>query len=163
VPVPAVEPVNRGLSIERSYRLLGASDKSIITSAESGELVEVTLTITVANPAYYVVINDPIPAGTEPVNTNLATSQQIGTQPSFENVDDEYRWSLWWVDAQFRDEQIVLSANYLSAGTYEYRYAVRASVPGAYNVIPATAREFYFPEVYGRSAGSLFTVTAAGE
>ena len=39
--------------------------------------------------------------------------------------------------------------------------AVRASVPGAYNVIPATAREFYFPEVYGRSAGSLFTVTAA--
>lgn len=164
VPVAAVEPVSRGFTVERSYRLLGSGDDSVITSAASGEMIEVTLTITVANPAYYVVINDPVPAGTEPVDTNLATSQQIGTQPEFENVDEpDYWWSWWWVDAQFRDEQVVISADYLNAGTYQYRYAVRASVPGEYNVIPTIAREFYFPEVYGRSAGSLFTVTAAGE
>lgn len=163
VPVAAVEPVNRGLSVERSYRLLESPDDGVITTAASGDLVEVTLTLTVSNPAYYVVVNDPIPAGTEPIDTNIATNQQIGTQPEFERTEDDYWWSWWWVDSQFRDEQVVLSATYLAPGTYQYRYAVRASVPGSYNVIPATAREFYFPEVYGRSAGSLFTVTAAGE
>jgi len=161
VPVSEVAPISRGLSVERSYRLLESSDDSIITSAISGELIKVTLTVTVANPAYYVVIKDPVPAGTEPIDTNLATSQQTETEPSFENVSEpDYGWSWWWVDAQSRDEQVVLSADYLAPGTYQYQYAVRASVPGAYNVIPATAREFYFPEVYGRSAGSLFTVTA---
>jgi uncharacterized protein YfaS (alpha-2-macroglobulin family) len=52
----------------------------------------------------------------------------------------------------------VLSADYLPAGTYEYVYLVRASFPGTYHVIPPTAQEFYFPEVYGRGAGSIFTV-----
>jgi uncharacterized protein YfaS (alpha-2-macroglobulin family) len=52
----------------------------------------------------------------------------------------------------------VLSADYLPAGTYEYVYLVRAAFPGEFRVIPPTASEFYFPEVYGRGDGSLFVV-----
>ena len=33
---------------------------------------------------------------------------------------------------------------------------------GEYNVIPPTGQEFYFPEVYGRGDGSLFTITGEG-
>jgi hypothetical protein len=29
---------------------------------------------------------------------------------------------------------------------------------GVFQVIPPTAQEFYFPEVYGRGDGSIFTV-----
>jgi hypothetical protein len=47
----------------------------------------------------------------------------------------------------------------LPAGVYEYTYLARASTPGIFNVIPPTAMEFYFPEVNGRGAGSLFEVT----
>jgi uncharacterized protein YfaS (alpha-2-macroglobulin family) len=36
---------------------------------------------------------------------------------------------------------------------------VRAGTAGEFNVIPTTAQEFYFPDVYGRSAGTTFTVT----
>jgi uncharacterized protein YfaS (alpha-2-macroglobulin family) len=49
-------------------------------------------------------------------------------------------------------------SEYLPAGTYEYVYHARATVPGVYRVMPPTAQEQYFPEVYGRGAGSLFTV-----
>jgi uncharacterized protein YfaS (alpha-2-macroglobulin family) len=35
---------------------------------------------------------------------------------------------------------------------------MRASLPGEYHVIPATVREFYFPEVFGRSDGMLFVI-----
>ena len=36
--------------------------------------------------------------------------------------------------------------------------AIRPTVAGEFNVIPHTAQEMHFPEVYGRGAGSLFTI-----
>jgi hypothetical protein len=163
IPVSAVAPASRGFTVNREYRLADVPDAPAITSAQVGDLIEVTLTVTVANPAYYVLITDPVPAGTEPVDTRLATSTQLGTEPRFESDVDAFGYFGWWVDEQFRDEKIVLSANYLAPGTYQYRYFVRAAVEGTYNVIPATAHELYFPEVYGRSAGASFSVTGEAE
>jgi uncharacterized protein YfaS (alpha-2-macroglobulin family) len=69
-------------------------------------------------------------------------------------------WGWWYFShVQRRDEKVVLSTSYLPAGTYIYTYLVRAGTAGVFRVIPTTAQEFYFPEVYGRGAGSLFTVT----
>ena len=65
----------------------------------------------------------------------------------------------WWFShSEIRDEKVALVAAYLPHGTYEYSYIMRASVPGEYNVIPATAYEMYFPEVLGRSDGGRFVV-----
>ena len=52
----------------------------------------------------------------------------------------------------------MLFATYLPRGTYEYTYLIRASLPGEYRVIPTHAYEMYFPEVFGRSDGGLFTI-----
>ena len=51
-----------------------------------------------------------------------------------------------------------MSADYLPAGTYSITYLARASTVGQFHVLPATAREFYFPDVAGRSAGAEFVV-----
>ena len=40
----------------------------------------------------------------------------------------------------------------------EYTYLVRAGTAGEFGTIPPIAQEFYFPEVYGRGEGMLFTV-----
>ena len=134
-----------------------------ITQAHVGDLVQVRLTIIAPNDLYYAVIEDPIPAGTEGVNPNLTTEQQIGTQPGLDSADPLlYGWGWWWFsNIEFRDQKVVLYSSYLPAGTYEYQYSIRAGLPGVYNVIPATGQEFYFPEVYGRSAGSTFTIEDA--
>ena len=162
LPVPEVEPLDRGIIIERRYTLLGDESERPITEARVGDVVQVRLTIIVPNSLHYVVIEDPIPAGTDAVNPNLETSQQIGTRPGLvENSNDplSYGWGWWWFsNIEFRDEKVNLYATYLPAGTYEYVYTIRAGLPGTYNVIPATGWEFYFPEVYGRSAGSTFTI-----
>ena len=42
---------------------------------------------------------------------------------------------------------------------YRYHYQVRASLPGRYAVIPTHAQEMYFPEVFGRSDGNIFTIS----
>ena len=57
-----------------------------------------------------------------------------------------------------RDEKVALFAQYLPRGTYEYTYLMRASVPGEFLVMPTTAYQMYFPEVFGRSDGGKFTV-----
>jgi len=53
----------------------------------------------------------------------------------------------------------VLYATYLPRGTYRYVYTLRAGLAGEYRVMPAIAQESFFPEVFGRSDGQLFTIT----
>jgi uncharacterized protein YfaS (alpha-2-macroglobulin family) len=67
-------------------------------------------------------------------------------------------WWSWYSRSEMRDDKVVLFADYLPAGTYEYAYTFRATRPGEYQVIPTNAREFYFPEVFGRAAGRLLTI-----
>ncbi|MBE2185073.1 MAG: Ig-like domain-containing protein [Anaerolineae bacterium] len=166
VPVSEVEPVDRGIILQRAYYLQNQdgtlASENPITEAQVGDNVQVRLTIIVPNSLNFVMIENPIPAGTDAVNPNLATSQQIGTRPELGSTDDPLSmgWGWWWFsNIEFRDEAVALYASYLPAGTYEFVYTIRAGMPGVFNVIPATGQEFYFPEVYGRSAGDVFTIT----
>ena len=157
-PVEAIAPTARGLSFTRTYLLNGKP----VNSAQVGDLLTVSLDISIPHNLYYVVINDPIPAGTEAVDTSLRTTTQIGQTPQLDRVDANYGWGWWWFsDTQLRTDKVVLSARYLPAGTYHYVYQVRATTAGTYRVIPPNGQEFYFPEVFGRGVGSLFTVKDA--
>ena len=40
-------------------------------------------------------------------------------------------------------------------------YVFTALQPGEYRVLPASARQMYFPEVQGSSAGMIFTINAS--
>lgn len=163
LPVSQVDAYDKGIFLDRRY--LNMATNETITEGRVGDLVQVRLTIIIPNARYYLVIEDPLPAGAEAVDPNLLTSAQIGTRPQVETNDPfGYGWGWWWFSQiQFRDDKVTLAATYIPAGAYEFRYTMRLSVAGTYQVIPTTGREFYFPEVYGRTAGSLFTVLPADE
>ncbi|MDI9639632.1 hypothetical protein QM565_28405, partial [Geitlerinema splendidum] len=150
LPVQAIEPLDNGIILQRQYFLPDDPDTPV-TQARVGQNVQVRLTIIVPQNRHYVVITDPIPAGTDAVNPNLATSEQIGTRPTLDRADPLSRgWGWWWFsNTEFRDEAVVLYAEFLPAGTYEWVYTIRAGLPGVYNVIPPTGEEFYFPEIFG--------------
>jgi hypothetical protein len=158
LPVPQVEPLNRGILINRAYVYPGTAEP--VTTAKVGDVLQVRLTVIAPNNLYYAVIEDPLPAGVEAINPDLETSQQVGVRPELNSRNPLSRGWGWWYfsNIEFRDEKVVLYSTYLPAGTYEYVYSVRVGIEGTYNVIPATGQEFYFPEVYGRSAGSAFIV-----
>ncbi len=162
LPVDEIEPLSRGISLERRY--LNRAGETV-TEARVGEVIQVRLTVIAPNDLNYVVITDPLPAGTEGINPELLTEQQLGTQPQLDSSDPLSQGWGWWFfsNIDFRDQQVNLYSTYLPAGTYEYVYSIRATLPGVYNVIPPTGGEFYFPEVYGRGAGSLFTVLPLDE
>lgn len=164
LPVPMVEPLSRGLTVERRYFMPSADQLGEpVATARVGDTLMVRLTIVAPNDLHYVVVEDPIPAGTDAIDPMLQTSQQIGTQSAFDLADPLQRgWGYWlFTTTEFRDDRVVLYAPYLPAGTYEFVYSIRAGLPGVFNVLPATGYEFYFPEVYGRSAGSTFTIEPA--
>jgi hypothetical protein len=160
LPVEEVKAANRGISISRSYSLMDDQQRKPITQAKVGDNIHVTLDIVAPNDLNYIVINDPIPAGTEAVNPELATTGTVGQRPNLSLKDPLYRgWGWWWFSkTELRDDRVVLYATYLPRGTYQFTYTIRAGLAGEYRVIPSTGQEFYFPEVYGRSAGSLFTI-----
>jgi uncharacterized protein YfaS (alpha-2-macroglobulin family) len=157
LPVDQIQPLDQGMSLSREYFTLDDL-KTPITDIERGELVKVRLTVVVPAAVHYIVINDPLPAGMEALDASLATDTAVPESYTAQDYKDK-GWGWWYFShIELRDEKVILSADYLPAGTYVYTYLTRASTAGTFKVIPPTASEFYFPDVGGRGAGSLFTV-----
>jgi uncharacterized protein YfaS (alpha-2-macroglobulin family) len=161
LPIEQTKALTRGISLTRAYSLVNDKDHKPITQAKVGDNIRVTLTIVAPEDLHYVVITDPIPAGTEAVDPNLPTTGTIGEAPKLSSADPLSRgWGWWWFSkTELRDDRVVMYASYLPKGTYQYTYTIRAGLSGEYRVIPATGEEFYSPLVYGRSDGAVFTIT----
>jgi uncharacterized protein YfaS (alpha-2-macroglobulin family) len=171
-PVEEVTALNRGIIVSRQYTSADCDPEEercrAIDSAQVGDVIRVTLTIIVPNDLHYVVVEDFFPAGTEGVDQSLKTTSVAGEQPELVRTDQPNPWGggygWWWFShAEMRDEKAVLFATYLPRGTYEYSYYIRASLPGEYRAIPTLVYEMYFPEVFGRSDGGLFTIVGSPE
>jgi uncharacterized protein YfaS (alpha-2-macroglobulin family) len=159
IPVAEVAALNRGIIITRQYFRADDPDTPI-TQVEQGETFLARLTLIAPNTLHYVMVEDYLPAGLEAVDSSLKTSEQVGAPGSYDWNRYLYDGWGWWVfeHVELRDEKVALSASLIPAGTFEYVYLVRAAFPGQYQVIPPTAWELYFPEVYGRGEGSVFVV-----
>lgn len=161
-PANEVAALSRGIIVSRQYSLEEDKGEMAISEARVGDTIQVKLTIIAPQDLHYVVVEDPIPAGTEGLNQSLKITSVVGQPPELIRTDrkapwDGYGW--WWFSQiELHDEKAVLFAAYLPKGTYEYTYLIRASLPGEYRVIPTNAYEMYFPEVFGRSDGALFKI-----
>ena len=162
LPAADLQPLDRGIVLAREYTLVDAPDKPI-TAAEIGDTIQVTLTIIAPHDLHYVVVESPLPAGAEAIDPSLATTSQVYEGPEFQPENSDSPW-WWWTptSTEFRDEKVVLFATELPAGTYEYTYQMRASLPGQFQTLPAVGYEMYFPEVWGRSAGGVFGIRVSG-
>ncbi len=166
LPVDKVEPADRGFIVQRRYTLASCDEEKRINCPEVrevklGDVIQVDLTIITPYDRYYIVVEDPLPAGGEAIDTGLATTSLLAMDPSLRRSGSRYWWWWhWYSRSELRDEKVVLFADYLHSGTYEYSYTFRATLPGDYHVMPTVAQEFYFPEVFGRSDGRLLTIGA---
>jgi uncharacterized protein YfaS (alpha-2-macroglobulin family) len=173
VPVEDVRSLSRGVVVARQYfrtddPCLTDPKKACapVTTAKVGDVLQVKLSIVAPNDLYYVVVEDPLPAGTEAIDTSLKTTSQVGQAPKLSRVnpDDPFGgydgWGWWWFSrTEMRDEKVVLFATRLPKGAYEYTYMIRAGLAGEFKVMPSVANEMYFPEVFGRGDGTLFKIT----
>ncbi|HEX8598590.1 MAG TPA: Ig-like domain-containing protein [Chloroflexia bacterium] len=174
VPGEGIKSRSEGLAITRTYYKEDSDDP--VKEVNAGDLVRVRLTIVAPETSYYVMVNDPLPAGLEGVNGSLNTtsfterppnpmgtiqSEESGSEDDF-GFDYGY-YSRWWRwgpfdNVEMRDDRTVLFAGYMGPGTYVYEYYARATTPGVYMSLPAHAELLYYPDVFGHSDGGQFTV-----
>lgn len=167
-PVENTTPLEKGIRIERNY-YPGDCDRECqpvhSVQLDEGTRLTVSLTLTLPHDAYYLMVEDFIPAGAEILNTNLKTSQQgEGSGTGFEVVDPENPYASgwgWWFFSppQIYDDHIIWSVDFLPAGTYILTYSLIPMHAGEFQVIPARAWLNFFPEVQGRSAGDILEIS----
>jgi uncharacterized protein YfaS (alpha-2-macroglobulin family) len=168
-PATEVEAANYGLAVAREF-LAADGEEQDIRSAAVGDLVKVRLTVVAATDLHYVVVEDFLPAGLEPVDASLrTTSQEVRERLEVERkalAEANYKAYRWWgyptsyfSHVDMRDNRVVLFATYLPQGVHQYVYFLQATTSGEYNVLPARGYEMYFPEVWGRTDGGTFSVT----
>ncbi|MGQ9501556.1 MAG: Ig-like domain-containing protein [Anaerolineae bacterium] len=167
LPVEQLPAVSRGIIVQRRYTL-ATCDQGVrcpdVKEVKVGDVIRVDLTLIAPHDLHYLVVEDMLPAGAEAIDTGLATTSLLAQWPQLRRVEEERayalprRWWHWYSRSELRDEKVVLFADYLPKGTYEYRYTMRATTPGDFHVIPTVAWEFYFPEVFGRSEGRMLSI-----
>jgi uncharacterized protein YfaS (alpha-2-macroglobulin family) len=149
----AIPPANRGIVVDRQFSVAGEP----VNSARVGDIISVTVTVIAPTSLFQLRVDTPIPAGTEVIDPNLDNAPQYD---EFGNPLQRWDWNAWNPTYKdYRDDRVALFSSYIAPGTYQYTFQVRASVPGEYRVLPAYAEMMYFTEVWGRSSGSLFTIT----
>jgi alpha-2-macroglobulin len=150
--VMQLQALDQGIQVERSYAL---QDQEAATSFKAGDLIEVKLRIRNTKERRFVAITDPIPAGTEPVETWFATTATALTERQ-QRGDGRQQWA-WWERGGFdhverHDDRVNVFATRLGEGIHEFTYLVRATTAGTFITAPAHAEQMYEPEVFGRTA-----------
>ncbi len=168
-------PLDRGFFVRKALRpvtpeeletALSAVPSDSAPSVPAGSLVVVDLVVVAPSPRDYAVIDDPLPAGLEGVDSALKTSAAWSNISGSSSDDappssDQMAHGAYMPSnyrRELRDDRALFFIDHLPAGVYHYRYLARATTPGRFVVPPTRAEEMYSPEIFGRTAASVLEV-----
>jgi uncharacterized protein YfaS (alpha-2-macroglobulin family) len=116
----------------------------------AGHVYDVGVRVIVDHPVDRLVIEDPLPAGFEAVDTTFRTSLKTLVPQS----------DSWEIDTQqiYRD-RVVAFASHLGPGIYDVHYLVRSVTPGTFAWPGARAYLVDAPEQFGRSTAATLHVS----
>jgi uncharacterized protein YfaS (alpha-2-macroglobulin family) len=132
--------------VEKDDGALGWQVEPLTGDVHSGDIIVSRLRLE-GEPANYMLVEDPIPAGCEQV-------EQVNGINLDHNDND---WSDWYSNREFRDNRVAL---FLSSfdGKAQFQYAMRVQVPGQFRVAPARAERMYEPDVRANSSSGAMTI-----
>ena len=171
---PPDTAVNAGIEVHREYSVVRDGRRQLLElplAVKSGEVVLVDLFVQVAADRRFVVVDDPVPGGLEPVNRDLATTAQAnglgGDDQTLAAGSYGERFADWrqygeeFYHRELRHEAVRFYSEWLPAGRYHLRYAAQAIAPGEFLIRPAHAEEMYAPDVFGASEPGRLRIKAA--
>jgi hypothetical protein len=172
------EPLNAGMEVQREYSVERKGTWELLHSPmeiKTGEVVKVDLYLSLPAARNFVVVDDPVPGGLEPVNRDLATASTMDADKAnvpyaggafwFRYPDwSEFgatRWSFY--HRELRHHAARFYSEYLPAGRYHLSYVAQAIAPGEFMVLPVHAEEMYNPETFGQGVPATVRVMPAGQ
>lgn len=174
------EPVNAGIDVRREYSVQRDGHWLLLDEArresggaaavKRGELVRVDIYLSLPAARNFVVVDDKVPGGLEPINRDLATSSEVDAQQAemavaggswwFQHDDwREFSASLWsFYHRELKHDAVRFYSDYLPPGNYHLVYVAQAIAAGEF-VRPAVhAEEMYDPDVYGNGKAGVLIV-----
>ena len=174
IPIDKVKEKNNGVGVFRQVFAFNDKEmKTPLSKIKKGQLMRVKVNVLISERRNFLVVDIPLPSGTEAVNFALETEDQSLSKESYskrtscdgKGCDDfhplDYRWwyNLYYFNhREFRDDRVLLFADYLPKGKYEYYFLMRATTIGNFQFLPAIASEMYRSEIFGRTNGEWFEV-----
>ena len=159
------DPINAGIEIHREYSLERNGRWQLLNGKmqlKRGDLVRVDLFVSLPTARNFVVVDDPVPGGLEPINRDLATASTVDADKgAFQAAGGSwwFRYSDWssygvsrwsFYHRELRHDSARFYSEYLPAGNYHLSYTAQAIAPGTFVVMPVQAEEMYDPDVYGQ-------------
>ncbi len=144
-------PSTGGLQVSREYALIANGKRVPLKSSrtlQSGDEVEVTLTVKSERSYDYLMLEDPMPSGFEAIRSQQAAPWRRG----------RWMWAYWWSNKEFRDEKVSIAVTHLPAGERKVTYRMRAEQPGLFRVLPTTIWNMYLPGEGANGASAVLEV-----
>ena len=166
--------VNAGIDVRREYSVQRDRQWVLLASPmeiRRGELVRVDLYLSLPTARNFVVVDDPVPGGLEPVNRDLGNTSLVDAAAG----DFQAAGGAWWFQfsdwrsygvsrwsfyhRELRHDAVRFYSEYLPPGNYHVSYSAQAIATGEFTVMPTHAEEMYDPDVYGKSLPGRLVVT----
>lgn len=136
---------SNGFTITRRYETMEGESLEGKT-IPLGSLVRVRLSIRTDGDHHYVAIDDKLPAGLEPLNAALETTEKV-SQGKFTAAAQRSLSVLSY--KEIRDSRVAFFVDEMLRGDYEYTYVARATTPGEFLRPAGRAEAMYEPEICG--------------
>ena len=167
------DSINAGIDIRREYSVERDGKWVLLKSPmkiRRGELVRVDLYVSIPGARNFLVVDDPVPGGLEPVNRDLATASAVDADKAKSDYAEDswffhygewsyYGMSRWsFYHKELRHHAARFYSEYLPAGNYHLSYTAQAIATGEFTVMPTHSEEMYDPDVFGKSAPGMLEV-----
>jgi alpha-2-macroglobulin len=138
--VPLLAPLSSGFKITKTLTPMAQKEKGNLTS---GDIVRVKLEIDSQSDMTWVVVNDPIPAGSAIFGTGLGRDSEMATK-------GEKSTGWVWPDSEERSfEAYRAYYGFVPKGTWSLEYTMRLNNAGVFQLPPTRVEAMYAPEMFG--------------
>lgn len=141
------------IDVERHYSEAGTGSPLVMFNA--GDIVKVTLSVDLPQAGSFMLIEDAIPGGFEPINERLNSSSfdsRLFKDCYWYGDCSFYHWEEYgYNQKEIRADRVSFFVTTLRAGRTIFTYLARAVRTGRFTALPATASAMYDETLWGRS------------
>lgn len=159
---PPTSPIEAGLTIARHYFVRRNNTwqplSGPVMTVQQGEQLKIELSLAVPAWMTYVVVDDPVPAGIEPVNPDLATASGLAAD-EMANASPSYPYPFYYRALRF--DAVRFFADGIDAGHYKLAWIGQAVATGEFTVTETHAERMYDPDVFANGVAMRLKVEPA--
>ena len=156
-PVSAGLGLSRRYAVQRDGRWHSLDPRQGPLRLRRGELLKIELELEVPAWMTYVVVDDPVPGGIEPLNPDLATTAGVDLEALA--ADSAHPWPFYHRELRF--DAVRHYAEEVPQGRHRLVWVGQAVAVGSFTIDRPHAEQMYDPDVYANGSAAQLIVEDA--